>query len=186
MSGIDGIKNKQVPKFEGNSALQPNLSHYPAEPKHLNIMRSFSTLLSLTIVSAAAVLTVGCAGPSQKLGRGIANITEPIRMGELNRTKEQTYLSSGPDVAYTRGLVYGLGKTIARTAVGAYEIVTFPIPDHGSDGYGPILFPANPVYPDSYTPKIVTSSIYQVDANLGFGGGDVAPWFPGSKFNIFD
>jgi len=149
-------------------------------------MPRFSTLLSLTIVSAAAVMTVGCAGPSQKLGRGIANVTEPIRMGELNRTMEQTYLSSGPDVAYTRGFVYGLGKTIGRTVVGAYEIVTFPIPDHGSEGYGPILFPANPVYPDSYTPHVADSTTYQVDSNLGFGGGDVAPWFPGSRFYIFD
>ena len=149
-------------------------------------MRSFSTLLSLTIVSAAAVLTVGCAGPSQKLGRGFANITEPIRMGELRRTMEQSYLTSGPDVAYTGGFIHGLGKTIGRTVVGAYEIATFPIPDHGSEGYGPILKPANPVYPDSYTPGVLADPTFQPDSNLGFGGGDIAPWFPGSRFYIFN
>jgi len=149
-------------------------------------MRRFSTLLSLSIVSATAVLLVGCAGPSQKLGRGIANITEPIRWGELSRTMEQTYLTSGPDVSYTAGFVHGVGRTIGRTVVGAYEIVTFPIPDHGSEGYGPILFPANPVYPDSYKPNVLSDGIYQADSNLGFGGGDVAPWFPGSRFHIFD
>lgn len=149
-------------------------------------MRRFSTLLSLTIVSAAALLAVGCAGPSQKLGRGIANVTEPIRWGEITRSMEQSYLTSGADVSYTAGFVNGLGKTIGRTVVGAYEIVTFPIPDHGSEGYGPILFPANPVYPDSYKPNILSDGIYQADSNLGFGGGDIAPWFPGSRFHIFD
>lgn len=149
-------------------------------------MRRFSTLLSLTIVSAAAVLAVGCAGPSQKLGRGIANVTEPLRWGEITRSMEQSYLNSGADVSYTAGFVHGLGKTIGRTAVGAYEIVTFPIPDHGSEGYGPILFPANPVYPDSYKPNVLSDGIYQADSNLGFGGGDIAPWFPGSRFHIFD
>lgn len=137
-------------------------------------------------MSAAAVLTVGCAGPSQKLGRGVANVTEPIRMGELRRTMEQTYLSSGPDAAYTQGFFYGLTKTIGRTVVGAYEIVTFPIPDHGSEGYGPILKPANPLYPDSYTPQIVDDPTFHADSNIGFGNGDVAPWFPGSRFHIFD
>jgi putative exosortase-associated protein (TIGR04073 family) len=108
-------------------------------------------------------------------------------MGELRRTMEQTYLTTGnPDAAYTQGFVYGLGKTIGRTVIGAYEIVTFPIPDHGSEGYGPILKPANPVYPDSYTPKIIDDPTYHADSNLGFGGGDIAPWFPGSRFSIFD
>ena len=149
-------------------------------------MRSISTLLSLTIVSAAAALTVGCAGPSHKLGRGVANVTEPFRMGELRRTMEQTYLTEGPDVAYTAGFFHGVGKTVCRTVVGAYEIVTFPIPDHGSDGYGPVLYPANPVYPDSYTPKILDDPMFHADSNLGFGGGDIAPWFPGSRFHVFD
>lgn len=149
-------------------------------------MRRISSLLSLTLVGTAAVFLVGCAGPSEKLGRGIANVTEPIRMGELNRTMEQTYLTDGPDVAYTRGFILGLNRTIARTVVGAYEIVTFPVPDHGFSDYGPLLKPANPVYPDSYTPRILEDTTFQNDSAVGFAGGDIAPWFPGSRFHIFD
>ena len=70
--------------------------------------------------------------------------------------------------------------------VGAYEIVTFPIPDHGSEGYGPILKPANPVYPDSYTPGVLADTTFNSDSNLGFGCGDIAPCFPGSRFYIFN
>ena len=151
-------------------------------------MRRISTLLSLTALAAASVVMTGCfAGPSEKLGRGIANVTEPIRWGELSRTMEQTYLqSNNPDVSYTQGFVHGVGKTLGRTAVGAYEIVTFPIPDHGKNGYGPILKPAHPVYPDSHRPSLLSDGIYQADSNLGFGGGSVAPWFPGSRFEIFN
>ena len=39
-----------------------------------------------------AVLLVGCAGPERKFGRGVMNVTEFARMGELRRSIEQTYL----------------------------------------------------------------------------------------------
>ena len=149
-------------------------------------MRSFSTILSLAVITTAAVIATGCAGPSRKLGRGVANVTEPLRMGEMRRSMEQYYVAYGPDISYTAGFFHGLGKTVGRTAVGVYEIVTFPIPDQGRDGYGPVLKPDNPVYPDNYKPKIISDPTYQADANVGFGGGDVAPWFPGSRFSVFD
>jgi putative exosortase-associated protein (TIGR04073 family) len=149
-------------------------------------MRRISSFLSVAALTAVAVLATGCAGPEKKFGRGLANITEPLRLGELRRTMEQTAISEGPDVAYTRGFISGLNKTIARTAMGAYEIVTFPLPDHGKGNYDPLLKPVNPVYPDSYTPRILADPMFQPDSTLGFAAGDVAPWIAGSRFRIFD
>ncbi len=149
-------------------------------------MRRISSLLGIASVAAFTVLATGCAGPEKKFGRGLANVTEPIRLGELRRTMEQTAIYEGPDVAYTKGFIKGLNKTIARTVVGAYDLVTFPIPDHGLGDYEPLIRPANPVYPDSYTPRILADPTFQPDSRLGFGSGDIAPWIAGSRFSVFD
>jgi len=97
---------------------------------------------------------------------------------------EQTALFDSPDTAYGVGFVRGLNRTLARTGVGIYEMVTAPIPP-----YGPVwtdyLTPA-PVYPDNYVPTLKEDSMFATDANLGFSGGDVAPMIPGSRFRIFD
>ena len=79
-------------------------------------------------VALIAVFSVGCAGPENKLGRGLRNFSEFTRMGEFSRSVEQTALWDGPQHAYTTGVVRGLGRTVARTAIGFAEIVTFPIP----------------------------------------------------------
>jgi putative exosortase-associated protein (TIGR04073 family) len=149
-------------------------------------MRRTFSLLSITTVAAVALMATGCAGPEKKFGRGLANISEPIRLGELRRTMEQTAISEGPDVAYTRGFIKGINRTIARTVVGAYEVATFPIPDHGLGDYEPLIHPANPVYPDNYKPRILADPMFQPDSTLGFATGDVAPWIAGSRFRIFD
>jgi putative exosortase-associated protein (TIGR04073 family) len=145
-------------------------------------------------MAAAAVVLVGlmagCTGPSKKLGRGINNVTEFARMGEIRRSVEQTALWDGANTAYTTGVIKGFNRSMARTLVGAYEIVTFPIP-----GYDPVLKPGgpilhdasvDPVYPDSYKPRVLSDSTFQPDANLGFSGGDLAPFVPGSRFRIYD
>ena len=144
------------------------------------------TSLLLVTFAALSLLATGCAGPEKKFGRGLANIAEPLRMGEFRRTMEQTAISDGPDVAYTRGFIRGINKTIVRTAVGVYEVATFPIPDHGVGNYEPLLYPENPVYPDNYKPRILDDPLFQADSVLGFGTGDVAPWFSGSRFRVFD
>jgi hypothetical protein len=46
--------------------------------------------------------------------------------------------------------------------------------------------PEYPVYPASYKPGILSDSIFATDTALGFSGGDVAPFVPGSRFKIFD
>lgn len=147
----------------------------------------------LLIPGCAALLLLlasGCAGPEQKLGRGINNATEFVRMGELRRSVEQTMLEEGPDTAYTTGVIKGINRSVARTLVGAYEIVTFPIPS-----YEPWLKPGNryipdasvkPVYPDSYRPSRIATGTFDTDVYLGFSGGDIAPMIPGSRFRVFD
>jgi hypothetical protein len=44
----------------------------------------------------------------------------------------------------------------------------------------------SPVYPDNYTPDLVEDSTIATDTNLGFSGGDVMPFLPGSRFRVFD
>jgi putative exosortase-associated protein (TIGR04073 family) len=147
------------------------------------MLKKSSVILPLMAVS---FLLAGCAGPEQKLGRGVANSAEIFRLGELRRSIEQTAIFGSPDQARTVGIIHGFDRTMARTGVGLYEIVTFPIPNHAPGNYGPIFRPADPVYPDSYKPNWGITSTLQPDAALGFSGGDVAPLIPGSRFHIFD
>jgi putative exosortase-associated protein (TIGR04073 family) len=145
-------------------------------------MRKTFSLLVIPLI--AGTLVTGCANTEQKFGRGMSNIFEPVRLGEMRRSMEQTALFAGPDAAYTTGFIKGLNRTLARTGIGVYEIVTAPFPP-----YGPVAtsyLTPGPVYPDSYHPNIVSDSTFSTDANLGFSGGDVMPIAPGSRFRIFD
>ncbi|MCX6886100.1 MAG: exosortase system-associated protein, TIGR04073 family [Verrucomicrobia bacterium] len=140
--------------------------------------------LLLVLMAASAAFVTGCANTEQKLGRGIGNMFEIVRGGEYRRTMEQTALFDGPDTAYTRGFVSGISRTIARTGVGVYEVVTCPFPS-----YEPVFtdyLSPEPVYPDNYKPTLMEDSMFATDGNLGFSGGDVAPIVPGSRFRIFD
>lgn len=159
--------------------------------------------VSLFAVVVVAGLT-GCAGPEQKFGRGMNNLTEIVRGGEMRRSMEQTGLWDGPTQVATVGWARGLTRTVARTGVGLYEVVTFPIPP-----YRPVLTPKGPMYPDasiktrkpgwgglelaekpvfpsSYTPGLPFNGVFDTDQQLGFSGGDVAPWLPGSRFSVLD
>jgi putative exosortase-associated protein (TIGR04073 family) len=146
------------------------------------------TLPLLALLATAAVLATGCANTEKKLGRGMSNMFEIVRGGEFRRTVEQTSVFDSPDEGYTTGFVRGFNRTLARTGVGVYEVVTAPFPTPGH-GYDPIctdyLAPA-PVYPDNYTPALAEDTMFATDTNLGFSGGDIAPMVPGSRFRIFD
>ena len=138
----------------------------------------------LAAVGIVGLLATGCANTEQKFGRGMSNILEPIRLGEMRRSMEQTALFDGPDAAYATGFIRGLNRTLARTGIGIYEVVTAPIPP-----YDPVCtdyLAPGPVYPDSYAPTLVEGSTFSTDTNLGFAGGDVSPFIPGSRFRIFD
>ena len=143
--------------------------------------KSFSALAAVMMVG---FLAAGCAGPEKKLGRGFSNFYEVVRGGEMRRTKEQTALFRSPNETYATGFFKGFNRSMARTGVGLYEIVTSPFPP-----YDPICtnyLKLNPVYPDSYKPGLMSDSIFATDTALGFSGGDVAPFIPGSRFHIFD
>jgi len=128
-------------------------------------------------------IAAGCANAEKKFGRGLSNAMEPIRLGEFRRNIEQTAIFYGPEAAYTTGFIGGINKTLVRTGVGVYEMVTCAIPS-----YDPVLtnyiVPGTP-YPDNYRPDIVADSMFATDTNLRFSGGEVLPIL-GSRFKIFD
>ena len=149
-------------------------------------MRNVISLFALTAL--VALFTSGCAGPEKKLGRGISNAFEITRMGDMRRSVEQTAVFESPSAGYTTGAVGGFARTVTRTGVGLFEVVTFPFPMPGS-GYGPLFpkyLPPGPVYPDSYKPGLISGSTFETDTYNGFSGGDIAPFVPGSRFKIFD
>ena len=158
----------------------------------------------LLVLAGVLIFSAGCAGPEKKLGRGLLNATEFARLGEIRRSMEQTYLWENTDSAYTTGFIRGFNRSVARTAIGIYEIATFPIP-----GYDPVLTSKDPLYPDpnvrnktwpfggmvlteyptypdSYRPGVIADSTFMTDTYLGFSGGDWAPFVPGSRFRVFD
>ena len=159
--------------------------------------------LSLIAVSAVVALT-GCAGPENKFGRGFNNMTEIVRGGEMSRSMEQTALWDGPSSAATTGFARGLTRTVARTGIGVYEVVTFPFPPYGpvatpksklypdpsvrttKPNYGGLTLSEHPVYPSSYEPGLTANSFWDTDNTLGFSGGEIAPLVPGSRFRVFD
>ena len=111
-------------------------------------------------------------------------MTEFARLGEMRREIEQTALFDQPGGHYATGFVRGLSKTFARTGVGVYEVVTAPFPP-----YDPVFtdyLSPSPSYPDNYRPGIIDDSMFATDVNMGFSGGDIAPYVPGSRFKVFD
>ncbi|MGN6642603.1 MAG: exosortase system-associated protein, TIGR04073 family, partial [Verrucomicrobiota bacterium] len=112
------------------------------------------------------------------------NTFEIVRGGEFRRTMEQTALFDSPDTAYSLGVVRGINRTLARTGLGIYEVVTAPFPPYDPQ-FTNYLAPG-PVYPDSYTPGLIADSMFATDTYIGYSGGDVAPMIPGSRFRIFD
>jgi putative exosortase-associated protein (TIGR04073 family) len=141
----------------------------------------FSFLATLAI---AAVLSSGCSSAEKKFGRGVSNMAEFARLGEIRRSVEQTTLFEQPGGHYTAGFIQGFNKSLARTGVGIYEVVTAPFPP-----YDPVFtsyLSPNPVYPDNYKPDILSDAMFSTDTDMGFSGGDVAPYIPGSRFKIFN
>ena len=135
------------------------------------------------VAGLAAAFIAGCAGPDQKLGRGLSNTAELVRWGELRHSVEENSILQRPGYGYY-GVVNGVEKSFTRAGVGLYEVVTFPIPS-----YNPVLtkyISADPAYPLSYKPGHISDPLFDTDTYTGFSGGDVAPFVPGSRFKVFD
>ena len=95
--------------------------------------------------------------------------------------------NTSPEVireARASGFIHGVNRTLGRTGIGVYEMVTAPFPP-----YHPVCtdtFAPGPVYPDNYTPGVMADSMFSTDTELGYSGGDVLPFVPGSRFRVFD
>jgi len=138
----------------------------------------------LATLAVAGALTSGCSSAEKKFGRGMSNMAEFARLGEMRRSIEQTALFEQPGGHYATGFIRGLNRTFARTGIGIYEVVTAPIPP-----YDPVFtdyLKPYPVYPDNYAPDVIDDPLFATDSDMGFSGGDIAPWFPGSRFKIFN
>jgi putative exosortase-associated protein (TIGR04073 family) len=145
-------------------------------------MRNLLPFVAALVIAGA--LGSGCANTEKKLGRGMSNMTEFARLGEMRRSIEQTALFEQPGGHYATGFVRGLNKTFARTGIGIYEVVTCPFPP-----YDPVCtdyLSPSPRYPDNYAPDVIDDSLFATDSNMGFSGGDIAPYIPGSRFKIFN
>ena len=106
--------------------------------------RAVAVLLVLALFSLAA-------GPAQaedysdhagrgaltKLFRGIVNAA--TGWIEIPKQMIVTGQESGPAKGWTWGFAKGIGWAVARSVVGAYEIVTFPVPV--PEGYRHIMDP---------------------------------------------
>jgi putative exosortase-associated protein (TIGR04073 family) len=145
-------------------------------------MRNTISLLAVLVV--AGFLSSGCQNVERKFGRGMNNTFEIVRGGEFRRSIEQTALFESADSAYGYGFVHGVNRTLARTGIGIYEIVTAPFPP-----YGPVFtdhFAPGPVRPDNFNPSFVAGTMSATDTYIGFSGGSVAPYVPANRFQIFD
>jgi putative exosortase-associated protein (TIGR04073 family) len=146
------------------------------------IMRNTLPFLAAAVIAGA--LATGCANVERKFGRGMSNTYEIVRLGDFRRTMEQTAFFEGPEYAQTTGFYKGLHKSLARTGIGIYEMITAPIPP-----YDPVCtdyLSPGPVYPDNYAPGIIADQMFASDSYLGFSGGEVFPMVPGCRFRIFD
>ena len=94
-------------------------------------MRKTIPLLALLILVGA--FASGCANPGKKFARGMSNSVEFVRLGDFRRSMEQHGVF---DHSYSAGFFDGMERTVARTGIGVYEVVTFWAPQE------PILKPA--------------------------------------------
>ena len=141
--------------------------------------------ISVSVLAVALVTLVsGCAGPEDKLGRGVSNTFEVVRMGEVRRSIEQTAIFDSSSTAFTTGLFRGIDHSAARVGLGLVEIVTFPIPPY-EPMWTSYVVPGY-VGPESYRPGLYSDAMFDTDTYSGFSGGDVAPFIPGSRFQVFD
>lgn len=105
-------------------------------------MAVFLLVIAMVTAAAAPASAVGneidtLGGIGTKLSRGIVNLVTGWL--EIPKQISAVWQESGAGPGMTMGFIKGLGFAVGRTAVGAYEIVTFsaPLPD----GYRPIIQP---------------------------------------------
>ena len=139
----------------------------------------------LAIAALAAVFTSGCAGPEQKLGRGMSDTLEITRMGELRRSVEQTTVFDSPSAGYTAGIDPRFGSS--RWSARRWACMRWPLSRcRRISPCSPATSSPAPFIPESYKPGRMSEGLFDTDTYMGFSGGDVAPFIPGSRFKVFD
>jgi putative exosortase-associated protein (TIGR04073 family) len=95
--------------------------------------------VAVVIALMITVITSACYAQdmTRKLGRGVGNVL--TGWIELPKNIYDTSVESNVFAGLTLGTVKGIGKTVMRTAVGAYETATFPFPV--PEDYQPIIEP---------------------------------------------
>ena len=145
-----------------------------------------NAIFLFVLAAGATLFTAGCAGPEQRLGSGVSNLTEFTRMGEMQRSVEQTTLFD-PQAGMATGFIHGFDQSVYRTVAGAYQIVTFPAGNALSNtSFEQKYIPKGTPYPDSYAPTLPNMPTFQTDTYIGFSGGNIAPFVPGNRFSIFE
>ena len=100
-----------------------------------------SVALCMAVTAQAAGEELTKSTPGQKALRGATNLSLGLVL-ELPRTIYYETKEQGPLLGIPAGFLAGFGLGLMRTAVGAYELLTFPfaLPDD----YKPILSPEFP------------------------------------------
>ncbi len=103
-------------------------------------MKPTRIILSLAFMGMVAFFPCrASADAGTKFGRGLTNTAfgwfEIIN--EIGNESDR----HGPFIGFPSGIIRGAAFGIARTAAGVFELVTFPLPNHPQDDYGPIILP---------------------------------------------
>jgi len=103
--------------------------------------RTLAVLLAIPLCAPAvwAATSSDDYGPTDKLSRGIANMTTGVL--EVPGTIVDKTHDDGA-VGVPIGFGVGLARTVARELVGVYDLVTFPLPQ--PNDYAPVMSPAYP------------------------------------------
>ena len=100
-----------------------------------------AVVISVASAAGAAEREQAASTPGQKALRGATNLSLGLVL-ELPRTIYYETKQQGPLLGIPAGFLAGFGLGLMRTAVGAYELLTFPIAL--PDDYKPILTPDFP------------------------------------------
>lgn len=119
----------------------PEPQPQPSAPVQAPAESSLPAPSQVTTYESTVTTTYESSGPQymagDKLARGFANVfTSPL---EVPRNVQNMTEAQGVLVGWTGGLAQGIGMTALRILVGAYEIITFPVPL--PEGYKPVLEP---------------------------------------------
>jgi putative exosortase-associated protein (TIGR04073 family) len=100
------------------------------------------SLAAPAAVSAGETATTG--HPGRKLGRGLANLL--LGAADIPHYISDVNTRYGAAAATFYGPIKGVGHMVHRALIGAFEVLTFPIPLKDV-GYGPLI---QPEYPGSF------------------------------------